>query len=79
MGIVSYLFCVLICYCWQMKGFYLEQELWHNLDEKKYTQIEADYYLNRLETDKRQMWLWSFIGGFYLMGPVYLLIFKLFE
>jgi hypothetical protein len=62
-----------------MKGFYLEQELWHNLDEKKYTQIEADYYLNRLETDKRQMWLWSFIGGFYLMGPVYLLIFKLFE
>tara|TARA_B110000483_G_scaffold36114_1_gene44210 strand:- start:97 stop:285 length:189 start_codon:yes stop_codon:yes gene_type:complete len=57
-----------------MKGFKLEYEVWNSNGREEYTKHEIDYYLKRFETDRRQMWLWSFVGGAYLWAPVYLLI-----
>ena len=74
MGIGLYFLCVAGCYYWQMKGFKLEYEVWNSNGREEYTKFEIDYYLKRFETDRRQMWLWSFVGGAYLWTPVYLLI-----
>jgi len=74
MGVGLYLLCVVGCYCWQMKGLKLEQGAWQSHDREEYSKVEVDYYLKRFETERRQMWLWSFVGGAYLWGPVYLLI-----
>jgi hypothetical protein len=49
-----------------MKGFKLGYEVWQSHDREEYSRIEVDGYLKRLETERRQMWLWGFVGGAYL-------------
>jgi hypothetical protein len=68
-GIGLYFLCVVGCYYWQMKGFKLEYEAWQSNDREEYSKLEVDYYLKRFETERRQMWLWSFVGGAYLWAP----------
>ena len=77
LGIGLYFLCVIGCYCWQIKGLKFERDVWQSQDRGEYSEVEVDYYLKRFETDRRQMWLWSFIGAVYVWAPVYLLIFGL--
>jgi len=74
LSIGLYFLCVISCYCWQIKGLNFERDVWKSQDRGDYSQVEVDYYLKKFETDRRQMWLWSFIGAVYVWIPVYLLI-----
>ena len=79
LGIGLYFLCVIGCYCWQIKGLKFERDVWQSQDRGEYSEVELDYYLKRFETDRRQMWLWSFIGAVYVWTPMYRLIFGLSE
>jgi len=41
-GISLYLLCVVGCYCWQMKGFKLEHEVWQDGDREEYSKLEVE-------------------------------------